>query len=1006
MSDQNSANVVFNNNGSGMPEPPMQPYQMQPDYNIDPEGYAGFSNYITNRGDDSKYGAVPRFDALAYDQQFQPYGEYASPQMYGGYAQPAPYPQGYPDAGYGQQSPAPYQGFNGQPQYQADPYQQYDQVYDWQQYTGQVPQLRPTDQYQMSNNSGQFPPVQQQQGYSGQFPPVQPGYMAPRVQQGYAPYAPGARTGIELSDVIDDIIANRGQSQQQFSRTSEFAPPQQDFTGMGAPMPGAYPGLDQQGPAQSQYMQRPTEYQPGGMSPQGGGSSPTFETAVFSLNDIQRQQANSQPMLNRTDSMPAAATTIDFNIPLGVPQQNTAPQQDNMFQQNTAPQQDNMFQQSAAPQQDNMFQQSAAPQQDNMFQQNAAPQQDNMFQQSAAPQQSTMPQQGASVSQQFPAAMPEQQMQNAQPQLPQQQALSDSDSLFGPSFGESFNSQHTLDIPQQPAAPPVGAFAPDVAALDPVVMPPADVAPGASAQPQQHQSQATDTVASDSDMDSLFGAVFSSEYAKNQSTAQIPDLQQPAQPAPDGMPVFSSDPNLPQSQPMNPDAPIYNLPQGSPGVPPVFQQLPTSQDGPFQQGPTAVNDSLFQTDSSIQDGQFAMQPDADIALYQSTSRETMEQDIVSDDFDKDIFESNFRIDEASASGQKPAASVRDTEIFRIAEELSQAVLIKSHSRAFNDNNLMREDNVRLVQVDSISSDYYISEGGVDPYRMFENISLGLNVGSCCALVSDVPLAAYVLARSICESADQDYEDEPVQVADTSDGEVGQIMYIGSDSMLPEEMNVEEFLLYTQTGSSDNDDEKERDRLTALLSQLGMSALQDTDLRELSYNKRILLITLAAALNPNIVCVVINDPKFRVDAEEEMLARRIFALINTRGKCSLIACSSAYLMASVANRVAVVKRGQLEFFGEYKKFLDDYCLGIMSFNSDNPSEMARQIETKYPDLNVLCKENLVYLMKRKGSPDIDLAALIKDVINLGADYNSIVMDEKSFVMACKEALGRG
>jgi ABC-type multidrug transport system ATPase subunit len=238
------------------------------------------------------------------------------------------------------------------------------------------------------------------------------------------------------------------------------------------------------------------------------------------------------------------------------------------------------------------------------------------------------------------------------------------------------------------------------------------------------------------------------------------------------------------------------------------------------------------------------------------------------------------------------------------------------------------------------------------------------------------------------------------------GEAGQIMYIGSDSMLPDEMNVEDFLLYTQTGSSDRGDDNARERLEVLLSQLGMSAMQDTDLRELSYNKRILLVTLASALNPNIVCIVLNDPKFRVDADEEMLARRIFSLINNRGKCSLIACSSAYLMAYVANRVAIVKQGRLEFFGEYKKFLDDYCLGIMSFNSDKPAEVAQQLEAKYPDLSILCKEKLVYLMKRKGSPDIDLATLIKDVINLEADYNSIVMDEKSFVMACKEALGKG
>jgi len=345
------------------------------------------------------------------------------------------------------------------------------------------------------------------------------------------------------------------------------------------------------------------------------------------------------------------------------------------------------------------------------------------------------------------------------------------------------------------------------------------------------------------------------------------------------------------------------------------------------------------------------------------------------------------------------------EIFRIAEELSQAVLIKSQNRAFNDNNLMKEENVCLVQIDRITSDYYISEGGAKPYRMFDNISFSLNSGSCCALISDVPLSAYVLSRSICESADQDFEDEPVMVADTPDGDAGQIMYIGSDSMLPEEMTVEEFLMYTQTGEEDIDEDNARERLSALLSQLGMGALQDSDLRDLSYNKRILLIALAAALNANIVCIVINDPKLRVDAEEEMLARRIFALINNRGKCSLIACSSAYLMQSVVNRVAVLKHGNLVFFDEYRKFVDQYCLGLLSFNSDNPEAMAKQLESRHAELSVLAKENLVYLMKKKNARGLNLEAVIKDIIDLGVDYNSIVMDERSFMTACKEALGK-
>lgn len=367
------------------------------------------------------------------------------------------------------------------------------------------------------------------------------------------------------------------------------------------------------------------------------------------------------------------------------------------------------------------------------------------------------------------------------------------------------------------------------------------------------------------------------------------------------------------------------------------------------------------------------------------------------DIQADVFEST-----TVALDDKPAAKMKDTEIFKIAEELSQAVLVKSYSRSFNDNNLMREGAQRCIEIEGLVSDYYVTEGGNVPYRMFDNVSLGLNAGSCCALVSDIPLATYVLARAIADYADAGNENF-VRVSDTPDEGAGRVLYVGSDVMLPNEMTCEDYLLYTMAAHG-RTDEEDREKLTILLSQLGMGNLQEVPLPELSYNVRILLLVLAGALNPEIVCVIVNDPKFRVGAEDEMLARRVFALLNNRGKCSLLAACSPFMMSAVANRIAVLTKGQLVFFGEYKNFLDSYCLGIMSFNVENAPAFAAQLEQIHPEVSALCKDRLVYLVRRWGYPEGNLEMLIKDIISLGADYNSIVMDEKSFAGACKEVLG--
>lgn len=371
---------------------------------------------------------------------------------------------------------------------------------------------------------------------------------------------------------------------------------------------------------------------------------------------------------------------------------------------------------------------------------------------------------------------------------------------------------------------------------------------------------------------------------------------------------------------------------------------------------------------------------------------------------QDVFDSGVSLEPDTRPVQKnePKAPMGDDEISRVAEELSQAVLVKSYSRAFNDNNLMREGPQRCMEAENLSAEYYISDGGASPYPMFQDIAFGLNAGSCCALVSDIALSTYVLARAIAENADAGFDDI-VRVADSPDGDDGHIFYIGSDTMLPKDMSVEDFLMYTMASKGRTDDE-DYDKLSILLSQMGMSNIQENVLSEQSYNMRILILILAAALNSSVVSVIVNDPRFQVGAEDEMVARRVFSFLGSRGKCSIISCCSATMMSAVANRVAVLRQGQMVFFGDYKRFLDEYCLGLMSFTVSDSQTFAMNLERVHPEISVLCKDRLVYLVRRPGFGEVRLDALIRDIIALGADYSTIVMDEKSFGVACKEVLG--
>ncbi len=350
----------------------------------------------------------------------------------------------------------------------------------------------------------------------------------------------------------------------------------------------------------------------------------------------------------------------------------------------------------------------------------------------------------------------------------------------------------------------------------------------------------------------------------------------------------------------------------------------------------------------------------------------------------------------------PAGGGEQSDIYDIADHLGQAMLAQSYNQAFTDNNLLPDSGRTGLVVTGLSSEYFVSERGAKPDAMFENVSFSLNDGCCLAIAADIPLSSYTLARAIAESYD-DGEEQLVTISDSQEGEEREILYIGSDEMIPDEMTCTEFLLYSLSAVYGEEPEEREERVRVALSQVGMGEIEDDPLADLSHNKRLLVLALSAALNPNIGCVIFNDNGFNIEGVEENMARRVFALLASNGKSAILSCCSSYLMATVANRVLALKGGRIVFDGSFRAFIDSNCQGILSFTSRNPQQATQYLQSQFPNISVLGKGNLIYLIRKDGS-ELDIERLIQAVAACGADYNSVVMDDKSFDIACKEVLG--
>ena len=342
----------------------------------------------------------------------------------------------------------------------------------------------------------------------------------------------------------------------------------------------------------------------------------------------------------------------------------------------------------------------------------------------------------------------------------------------------------------------------------------------------------------------------------------------------------------------------------------------------------------------------------------------------------------------------------ETTLFDISDQLFAATIAKDYNKTYSDNNLAPEGKETLLSVKKADSIYYISRNGGTPYRICENLSFDLKSGSICALISDVRLAAYVTAREIAERCEK-ASDESVRVFGA--GEKAGMLYIGSDSSLPREITLKNYLTSICSGEDRN---TVNQRVGLIISQLGLGNLENTALFDISPCKRILILMTAAALNDSVKCVIVNDPSFKVTMEDDMLARRVCELLNSNGKCVLLSCCSDLMISSVCNRLLVMKDGQELYFGSFVNFVDNNCLKLLSCKSSDTDATADMLASGYPNINCEVDGENIRLSLNPDDGRIDMEQLVNDLVISGeVDSSSISVDIKSFISAKKEVYSR-
>ncbi|MBR3355780.1 MAG: hypothetical protein IKG47_10595 [Oscillospiraceae bacterium] len=342
---------------------------------------------------------------------------------------------------------------------------------------------------------------------------------------------------------------------------------------------------------------------------------------------------------------------------------------------------------------------------------------------------------------------------------------------------------------------------------------------------------------------------------------------------------------------------------------------------------------------------------------------------------------------------KNESSVADEEPFdfdAVTDALNVAMLEKEDF-SFTENNLLSDGESFLI-AEGVTSKYYVNTSSYS-YPAFREVNFICPVGSCTAVVSDVPFCSYALLRAVA-SPDELAEGQVYiggHKISNSD-----FLYIGSDRLLTRHSSVLEWLVDNAGGKA----RESESYYNKLLSEIGISKWAKFSVGSMAYSRRILILLLSSAIHQTDM-IIVNDPHFKVDPKDEMIARRIFKHLHDSGKTVLIASPDLQTVQSVSSRVVLLKNSSLVYSGTYKQFMEQYSVASVSF----PKEYADSVKAVIgEDHRFFIKESddecAIELKRGFFGSTVDAANLAEKA---GVPTEQIRNTEKTFAIACGEAL---
>jgi len=309
----------------------------------------------------------------------------------------------------------------------------------------------------------------------------------------------------------------------------------------------------------------------------------------------------------------------------------------------------------------------------------------------------------------------------------------------------------------------------------------------------------------------------------------------------------------------------------------------------------------------------------------------------------------------------------------------------------------------VVFLDRVSSIEYYLQIGYEPEQVLRSINLEIKKGEFWAITGKSKYELKLLLEIIANL--KPYHSGKCVLAERGmmrhkRAILPHVFYIGSTSMIYNNMNVLEFLMFV-TANKNFDVVSQQERIFEQLISFGLGNVSLTPISTLTAEYKALVLLLVGTYSSSQL-IILNIPNLVFDTVQKNAYIKISEYLRSLERTLVISILNPDVIDDIFDHTAVLHDGKLIYKGTTDELKQKYDKNVLTIEDHNIDDIKDRFCQLFPDYDYEIKDEILTVHNQ--NPDNDNSKSLYDkIIAAGYSADKVKINPKTAKNACEEIL---